>query len=192
VKSRRLAPNFHGSGFPSSFLARSDNASFAWRRNFVQTFVERDLPQLGVRIPAPTLSRFWAMLAHYHAQIWNGSEFARSFGVSDKTVRHYLDMLASAFVVQVLPPWHANLGKRQVKSPKVYIRDSGLLHTLLLVRAFRGGNRPPVGARPEAVGIRIQTHVVAGVEPLADERGGNTRSAARVRRSRGRSDVSFA
>ena len=78
VKSRRLAPNFHGSGFPSSFLARGDDASFAWRRNFVQTFVERDLSQLGVRIPAPTLSRFWAMLAHYHAQIWSGSEFARA------------------------------------------------------------------------------------------------------------------
>ncbi|MHB8668780.1 MAG: ATP-binding protein [Burkholderiales bacterium] len=141
-------------GFPSSFLARSDDASFAWRRNFVQTFVERDLPQLGVRIPAPTLSRFWAMLAHYHAQIWNGSEFARSFGVSDKTVRHYLDMLASAFVVQVLPPWHANLGKRQVKSPKVYIRDSGLLHTLLDIRDRRDLERhPKVGASWEGYAL---------------------------------------
>ena len=141
-------------GFPSSFLARSDDASFAWRRNFVQTFVERDLPQLGVRIPAPTLARFWAMLAHYHAQIWNGSEFARSFGVSDKTVRHYLDMLASAFVVQVLPPWHANLGKRQVKSPKVYIRDSGLLHTLLDIRGRRDLERhPKVGASWEGYAL---------------------------------------
>ena len=141
-------------GFPSSFLARSDDASFAWRRNFVQTFVERDLPQLGVRIPAPTLSRFWAMLAHYHAQIWNGSEFARSFGVSDKTVRHYLDMLASAFVVQVLPPWHTNLGKRQVKSPKVYIRDSGLLHTLLDIRDRRDLERhPKVGASWEGFAL---------------------------------------
>ena len=141
-------------GFPSSFLARSDDASFAWRRNFVQTFVERDLPQLGVRIPVPTLSRFWAMLAHYHAQIWNGSEFARSFGVSDKTVRHYLDMLASAFVVQVLPPWHANLGKRQVKSPKVYIRDSGLLHTLLDIRDRRDLERhPKVGASWEGYAL---------------------------------------
>lgn len=141
-------------GFPSSFLARSDDASFAWRRNFVQTFVERDLPQLSVRIPAPTLSRFWAMLAHYHAQIWNGSEFARSFGVSDKTVRHYLDMLASAFVVQVLPPWHANLGKRQVKSPKVYIRDSGLLHTLLYIRDRRDLERhPKVGASWEGYAL---------------------------------------
>lgn len=142
-------------GFPSSFLARSEDASFAWRRNFVQTFIERDLPQLGVRIPAPTLSRFWGMLAHYHAQIWNASEFARSFGVTDKTVRHYLDLLASAFVVQVLPPWHANLGKRQVKSPKVYIRDTGLLHALLDIRDRRGLERhPKVGASWEAFALR--------------------------------------
>ena len=94
------------------------------------------------------------MLAHYHAQIWNGSEFARSFGVSDKTVRHYLDMLASAFVVQVLPPWHANLGKRQVKSPKVYIRDSGLLHTLLDIRDRRDLERhPKVGASWEGYAL---------------------------------------
>jgi hypothetical protein len=142
-------------GFPASFLARNDDASFAWRRNFVQTFIERDLPQLGVRIPAPTISRFWAMLAHYHAQTWNASEFARSFGVSDKTVRHYLDLLASAFVVQVLPPWHANLGKRQVKSPKVYIRDTGLLHALLDLRERRGLERhPKVGASWEAFALR--------------------------------------
>ncbi len=142
-------------GFPSSFLARNDDASFAWRRNFVQTFIERDLPQLGVRIPAPTISRFWSMLAHYHAQIWNASEFARSFGVSDKTVRHYLDLLASAFVVQVLPPWHANLGKRQVKSPKVYIRDTGLLHALLDLRERRDLERhPKIGASWEAFALR--------------------------------------
>jgi len=154
VGSRGLDRLWLRGGFPSSFLARSDDASFTWRRNFEQTFVERDLPQLGVRIPAPTLSRFWAMLAHYHAQIWNGSEFARSFGVSDKTVRHYLDMLASAFVVQVLPPWHANVGKRQVKSPKVYIRDSGLLHTLLDIRDRRDLERhPKVGASWEGYAL---------------------------------------
>lgn len=155
VGSRDLNRLWLRGGFPSSFLARNDDASFAWRRNFVQTFIERDLPQLGVRIPAPTISRFWVMLAHYHAQIWNASEFARSFGVSDKTVRHYLDLLASAFVVQVLPPWHANLAKRQVKSPKVYIRDTGLLHALLDIRDRRGLERhPKVGASWEAYALR--------------------------------------
>jgi predicted AAA+ superfamily ATPase len=118
-------------GFPLSFLARSQSASFTWRQSFIRTFLERDLPQLGVRIPATTLSRFWSMLAHYHGQVWNGAEFARSFGVSDKTVRHYLDTLHAAQVATVLQPWHENVRKRQVKSPKVYVRDSGVLHGLL-------------------------------------------------------------
>jgi predicted AAA+ superfamily ATPase len=118
-------------GFPRSFLARTDRDSMKWRREFIRTFVERELPQLGIRIASSTLRRFWMMLAHYHGQVWNGSEFARSFGVADTTVRHYLDVLAAALVVRQLQPWHVNIGKRQVKAPKVYIADSGLLHGLL-------------------------------------------------------------
>jgi len=118
-------------GFPRSYLARTTAESFEWRREFVRTFLERDLPQLGIGIPSTTLRRFWTMLAHWHGQIWNASEFARSFGVADTTVRKYLDTLSSAMVIRLLMPWHENLSKRQVKSPKVYIRDTGLLHTLL-------------------------------------------------------------
>ena len=134
-------------GFPDSFLARSEAASFTWRRSFIRTFVERDLALLGVRVSAATISRFWSMLAHYHAQVFNASELARAFGVTDKTVRHYLDVLAGALVVRQLPPWHANISRRQVKAPKVYIRDSGLLHGLLDVRDRRDLDRhPKVGA----------------------------------------------
>jgi predicted AAA+ superfamily ATPase len=118
-------------GFPRSFIAGSGKSSFAWRRAFVRTFLERDLPQLGINISSTTLRRFWTMLAHYHGQIWNSSEFARSFGVVDTTVRSYLDKLTDALVVFQLPPWHENISKRQVKSPKVYLADSGLVHTLL-------------------------------------------------------------
>lgn len=118
-------------GFPRAFLARSEAASVEWRREFVASFLERDLPQLGFGLPAYTMRRFWTMLAHYHGQVWNASEFSRSFGVADTTVRNYLDALSAAFVVRQLQPWHENLAKRQVKSPKVYLADSGLLHTLL-------------------------------------------------------------
>ena len=118
-------------GFPRSFLSASEADSMRWRRAFVRTFLERDLPQLGFRIDATTMRRFWTMLAHYHGQVWNASEFARSFGVADTTVRGYLDQLTSALVVRQLPAWHANIGKRQVKAPKVYLADSGLLHALL-------------------------------------------------------------
>ena len=134
-------------GFPRAFLARSHGESRLWRDDFVRTFLERDLPQLGIRIPAPTLRRFWSMLAHWHGQIWNGSEFGRSFGVSDTTVRRYLDIMTSALVVRQLQPWHANISKRQVKSPKVYIRDSGLLHSLLDIKTQTDLERhPKVGA----------------------------------------------
>jgi predicted AAA+ superfamily ATPase len=118
-------------GLPLSFLAASEADSVAWRKNFVQTFLERDLPQFGIQIPAYTLLRFWTMLAHYHGQIWNASELARSLGVSQPTVRRYLDTLEGVFMVRQLQPWHANLKKRQVRSPKIYFRDSGLLHQLL-------------------------------------------------------------
>ncbi len=117
--------------FPRAFLARSNDESLAWRWQFIQTFLERDLPQLGIRIPAPALFRFWTMLAHYHGNIWNAAEPARSLGVSEPTVRRYLDALTGLFMVRQLHPWHENLRKRQVKAPKVYLRDSGLLHRLL-------------------------------------------------------------
>lgn len=118
-------------GFPRSFLAVDEEASFAWRDAFVRTFLERDLPQLGIAIPAETLRRFWTMIAHSHGQLWNASGIGRSLGVSDHTGRRYLDVLAGAFMLRILPPWHENLKKRQVKAPKVYLRDSGLLHALL-------------------------------------------------------------
>ncbi len=118
-------------GFPDSFLARGDAQSMRWREAFVRTYLERDIPQLGIRVSAATLRRFWLMLAHYHGQLWNASTLAGSLGVSAPSVRHYLDILESTFMVRVLQPFSANLGKRLVKSPKVYLRDSGLLHTLL-------------------------------------------------------------
>lgn len=122
-------------GFPLSFLARSETDSLAWRREFIRTFLERDLPQLGVNIPATALLRFWTMVAHYHANVWNAAEPARSLGVSEPTVRRYLDLLTGLFMARQLQPWHENLKKRQVKAPKVYLRDSGLLHQLLGVRS---------------------------------------------------------
>jgi len=121
-------------GFPLAYLAKSQEDSLAWRREFIQTFLERDLPQLGVAIPAPALLRFWTMLAHYHGQTWNAAEPARSLGVSEPTVRRYLDLLTGLFMVRQLQPWQENLKKRQVRAPKVYIRDSGLLHQLLGIR----------------------------------------------------------
>jgi uncharacterized protein len=118
-------------GFPRSFLARNDAVSVAWRESFTRTFLERDIPQFGIRIPSQTLRRFWTMIAHYHGQVWNASEFARALGANEATARRYLDVLAGAFMVRVLPPWFENLKKRQVKAPKIYVRDTGLLHTLL-------------------------------------------------------------
>lgn len=118
-------------GFPLSFLAFDEKSSFEWRRAFIRTFLERDLPQLGITVSSARMGRFWSMLAHYHGQIWNSSEFARSFGVADTTVRQYLDRLTDALVVRQINPWHENIAKRQVKSPKVFICDSGLVHALL-------------------------------------------------------------
>jgi hypothetical protein len=118
-------------GFPLAYTARTEPDALAWRRQFLQTFLERDIPQLGIQIPAQALRRFWSMVAHYHAQIWNGAELARALAVSEVTVRRYLDLLTGVFMLRQLPPWHENLSKRQVKSPKVYVRDSGLLHALL-------------------------------------------------------------
>ena len=123
-------------GFPLSFLATSDSNSVAWRKSFIQTLLERDIPSLGIGTPAPTLFRFWTMLAHYHGQVWNAAEPARSLGIGETSVRRYLDLLEGVYMVRQLQPWHENLKKRQVKSPKVYIRDSGLLHQLLGIRTL--------------------------------------------------------
>lgn len=118
-------------GFPDSYLAASDKASLRWRQAFIRTFLEQDMPQLGIGVPAVQLRRFWQMLAHLHGQMWNASQIAASLGVSSPTTRRYLDILADTYMARILPPYHANLGKRLVKSPKVYFRDSGLLHALL-------------------------------------------------------------
>ncbi len=134
-------------GFPRAYLAASNASSMQWREQFVRTFLERDLPQLGIRIPSATLRRFWTMLAHYHGQIWNASELARSLGADYKTAQRYLDVLASTFVIRALRPFHANIKKRQVKSPKVFVVDSGLLHTLLGLANQRDlDGHPKVGA----------------------------------------------
>ena len=118
-------------GFPRSYLADSDEVSVAWREGFVRTFLERDLPQFGIRVGAAAMRRFWTMLAHVHGQLWNASELGRAMGLSDKTVRTYLDELSQTFMVRQLQPWFENIGKRQVKSPKIYLRDSGILHHLI-------------------------------------------------------------
>ncbi len=131
VGIRRMKQLWLRGGFPRSLLARSNELSYEWRRTFIRTFLERDLPQLGLQIPSETLGRFWTMVAHYHGQIWNASEFARSFGVADTTIRRYLDIMISTYVMRQLLPFRENLGKRQIKSPKVYIADSGILHALL-------------------------------------------------------------
>lgn len=147
-------------GFPRAFLPRAEEVSRTWRRELVRTYLERDLPQLGVRTPAATLERFWSMLAHYHGQRWNGSELGRAFGISDTAVRSYLDLLVGTFMVRALPPWFENLAKRQVKAPKIYIADSGLLHTLLGIEDAQALERhPKVGASWEgfALGEVIRT-----------------------------------
>jgi hypothetical protein len=151
-----VGPSNHGrlwlrGGFPRSFLAASDEASAEWRRELVLTFLERDLPQLGLTTSAETSRRFWTMMAHSHGQVWNSSAFARSFGVSDTTVGRYLDVLVSAFLVVMRPAWHENLRKRQVKAPKVYLADSGVLHTLLgLESDAELQSHPAVGASWES------------------------------------------
>jgi predicted AAA+ superfamily ATPase len=142
-------------GFPRSFLAPGEAESFEWRRSFLQTFLERDLPQLGIRTPAETLRRFWSMVAHYHAQTWNGAEIARAFGVGESSVRRYLDLLTDALVLRQLPPWHANVSKRQVRSPKVFVEDSGLLHALLGIESANDlAGHPKVGASWEGFLIK--------------------------------------
>jgi len=160
---RALGRHWRRGGFPPAYLARSEADSVRWRDQFVQTFLERDLPQLGVSIAAPKLYRFWSMLAHVHANLWNAADFARSLGLSQPTVRHYLDLLTSVFMVRQLQPWHENLAKRQVKAPKVYIRDSGLLHALLGIRSEEDLQlHPKLGASWEGYAIE---EVLKLVEP---------------------------
>jgi hypothetical protein len=141
-------------GFPRSYLARSEKDSAAWRRDFLRTLLERDFPQWGVRVPATALRRFWTMLAHYHGQVWNAAEPARALGVGESTMHRHLDLLTEAFMIRQLQPWHANLGKRQVKSPKIYVRDSGLLHQLLGLTTERDlMHHPKVGASWEGFAV---------------------------------------
>ncbi|MFT3799643.1 MAG: DUF4143 domain-containing protein [Burkholderiaceae bacterium] len=118
-------------GFPRAWLANDDASASRWCHEFIQTFIERDLPQLGARMPPASMRRFWTMLAHYHGGVWNGAELSRALGVSQPTVRNWLDWLTDTYMVRQLAPWHENLSKRQVKAPKIYLRDSGLLHALL-------------------------------------------------------------
>lgn len=147
---------WHRGGFPRSFLALDDSASFAWRQDFIRTFLERDLRQFGVHVPAPAMRRLWSMLAHYHGQLGNASEIGRSLGDAHTTVKRHVDILSGALVLRQLQPWHENIAKRQVKSPKLYVRDTGLLHALLeLPTASAVEGHPKCGASWE--GFCIET-----------------------------------
>jgi hypothetical protein len=149
-------------GFPRSYLAVDDQQSYQWRQDFIRTFLERDLSQLGFNLPSQTMRRFWIMLAHYHGQIWKASEFARSLGVSEPTVKSYLDILSGAYMIRQVQPWHENLQKRQVKAPKIFISDSGLLHALLSLAGNQIQMNPKLGASWEGfvieqIIIRLKT-----------------------------------
>jgi predicted AAA+ superfamily ATPase len=154
VKPNKFARLWLRGGLPRSFLGKSDGDSLAWRRDYVRDFLQRDLSELGVTIPAATLGRFWNMVAHYHGGIWNAAEFARSLGTSENTARHYLDILTGAWAIRALQPWFENLGKRQIRAPKVYVRDVGLLHALLdLETQPRLLGHPKAGASWEGFAI---------------------------------------
>ncbi|MBI4830978.1 MAG: ATP-binding protein [Candidatus Lindowbacteria bacterium] len=141
-------------GFPRSFLADDEAMSMTWRDDFIRTFLERDIPQVGISIPAETLRRFWTMIAHCHGEVWNAAQLARSLGVSENTTRRYLDILAGAYMIRILPPWFENIRKRQVKAPKVYIRDTGILHALLQLQTHADlQSHPKVGASWEGFGV---------------------------------------
>lgn len=141
-------------GFPKSFLAATEADSVAWREGFVRTFLERDLPQFGVRVGAPVMRRFWTMLAHGHGQVWNASALGRALGLTDKTVKGYLDDLTQTYMVRQLQPWFENLRKRQVKSPKIYLRDAGILHHLLSLTDYAAlSGHPAVGASWEGFAL---------------------------------------
>ncbi|NOY57841.1 MAG: ATP-binding protein [Calditrichaeota bacterium] len=133
-------------GFPPSFLADNEEDSYAWRSNYLRTFLERDIPQLGIAIPAETLRRFWTMIAHYHGKIWNASPFSASLSLSSQMIRRYLDILTGAYMLRRIPPWHENIKKRQIKAPKIYLRDTGILHVLLALRKDAIITHPILGA----------------------------------------------
>lgn len=152
-------------GFPRAFLADGEHDSAVWRKQFMLTLLERDFPQWGVRVPANALLRFWTMVAHYHGQTWNSAQPAQALGVNRSTTRRYLDLLTDALVLRQLQPWHANIGKRQVKSPKVYVRDSGLLHQLLGLETERALlTHPKLGASWEGFAIEQ----ILAAEPYDD------------------------
>jgi len=154
-------------GFPRSYLAESEPASYRWRRQFVRTYLERDLSELGINLPSTTMRRFWTMLAHYHGELWNGSELARAFGVSHKTVGGYLDTLCSTFMAKRLEPWHENVSKRQVKAPKIYLADSGILHSLLGLESRQDLlGHPKVGASWEGFAL---SEVIAHLDARPEE-----------------------
>jgi len=141
-------------GYPLSFLATADENSAAWREAFIQRFLERDIPQLGITISSTHLRRFWSMLAHYHGQTWNAAEIGGSFGVSGHTMRHYLDILCETFMVRQLPAWHENVAKRQIKAPKIFFRDSGIFHSLLGISDFAALlKNPKMGASWEGYAV---------------------------------------
>lgn len=149
-----LTPLWIRGGFPLSYLAPTEEDSYYWRQNYITTFLERDIPALGITIPANTLRRFWTMLAHYHANIFNSSEIGRSMGLSHTTIRHYLDILTGTFMIRALQPFEANIKKRQVKSPKIYFRDSGILHGLLEIKDLQSLQRfPKLGASWEGFAL---------------------------------------
>ena len=162
----RLRRLWQRGAFPRSYLAPSEAASVTWRKEFTATFLERDLRALGFDLPSATLGRFWAMLAHYHGQIWNGAELARAFAISEPTVARYLDALTGTFMVRQLRPWAENLAKRQVKTPKVYLADSGILHSLLGVRDSAAlETHPKIGASWEGFILeQITRHLGASTE----------------------------
>ncbi|CAG0934644.1 MAG: hypothetical protein EFKGCFLK_01493 [Rhodocyclaceae bacterium] len=150
-------------GYPRAYLARSQADSQAWRRQFLLALAERDLPQLGMRLAPAAMMRFLTMLAHYHGQIWNAAEPARSLGISESSVRRYLDLLSGSYLVRQLQPWHENIGKRQVKAPKLYWRDSGLLHQLLGINARNALlAHPKCGASWEGF---VMEELIRGLEP---------------------------
>lgn len=153
-------------GYPRSYIAPSEPASGTWRQQFIRTYLERDLSELGIQLPSTTMRRFWTMLAHYHGEIWNASELARAFGVSNKTVLNYLETLCSTFMAKRLEPWHENIAKRQVKAPKIYLADSGILHTLLGLETRDDLlSHPKVGASWEGFAIgEVVSHLGARPE----------------------------
>jgi hypothetical protein len=162
VGAKQMDPLWLHGGLPDSFLAADDEASYTWRSTFVQSFLERAIPQLGIRIPAHALRRFWSMVAHFHGQGWNAADFARSLGTKGDTARRYLDILSGAFMVRQLPLWFENIGKRLVKAPKIYLKDSGLLHSLLGLR-----NRRQVQSHPK-LGFAWEGFALEQIIQMAD------------------------